>query len=56
MRGTLPAIEGEFNAPDGYSARVLVVARGATMIMVLVHARSGTDRLYKALESQLLIR
>jgi len=56
MRGTLPAIEGQFKAPDGYSARMLVVARGATMILIAVHAKSGTDRLYKALEAQLLIR
>ncbi len=56
MRGPLPAIEGEFKAPDGYSARILVVAPGSTMILVVVHAKTGTDRLYKALEASLLIR
>ena len=47
---TLPAIEGRFDAPDGYRADVLIVASGSRLIMLLVHAKTGTDRLYKALE------
>jgi hypothetical protein len=56
MRGAQPAIEGRFNAPDGYRAHLLVVASGSTLIMLIVHAKMGTDRLYKALEASLVVR
>ena len=56
MRGSQPAIEGRFNAPDGYKAHLLVVSSGSTLIMLIVHAKTGTDRLYKALETSLLVR
>jgi len=54
--GSLPALEVKFKAGDGYSGRMLVIASGSSLIMVLVHAKTGTDRLYKALEESLLIR
>ncbi len=53
---TLPAIEGRFDAPDGYRADVLVMASGSRLIMLLVHSKTGTDRLYKALEDSLIVR
>jgi len=53
---TLPAIEGHFDAPDGYRADVLIMASGSRLIMLLVHSKTGTDRLYKALEDSLIVR
>jgi hypothetical protein len=53
---TLPAIEGRFDAPDGYRADVLIMASGPRLIMLLVHSKTGTDRLYKALEDSLIVR
>ena len=40
----------------GYDARLLVVLSGSTLVVLLVHAKSGTDRLYQALEASLIIR
>jgi hypothetical protein len=56
MRDSLPAIEGHFNASDGYRAYILVVASGSTLIMLIVHSKTGTGRLYKALEDSLIVR
>jgi uncharacterized protein with ACT and thioredoxin-like domain len=53
--GSMPAIEGRFKGPDGYGARILVVASGAKVFEVVVHAKSGADRLLKAFESSLTI-
>ena len=55
-RGTLPAIEGRFKDPHGYTARILVVVSNSSLIVLVVHAKSGADRLYKALETSLIIR
>jgi hypothetical protein len=55
-RDTLPAIEGRFDAPDGYRADVLIMASGPRLIMLLVHSKTGTDRLYKALADSLIVR
>ncbi len=55
-RGSLPAVEGRFQASDGYRAHLLVVASGSTLIVLMVHSRTGTERLYKALEASLIIR
>ncbi len=55
-RDTLPAIEGSFKAGDGYRAHVLIVGSGSTLIMLLVHSKTGTDRLAQALEDSLIIR
>ena len=32
---------GQFKRPDGYQARLLVVATGTSLILVVVHAKSG---------------
>jgi hypothetical protein len=56
MHGAEPAIDVKFKAGDGYSGRMLVVANGGSVVMLIVHAKSGTDRLFKALEESLLIR
>ena len=53
--GSEPAMEVKFKAGDGYAGRMLVIASGKSLIMVIVHAKSGTDRLYKALEESLII-
>ncbi len=54
--GSLPAIEARFAQPDGSRAHLLVVSSGTTIIVLFVHAKTGTDRLYKALEDSLIIR
>jgi len=54
--GVLPAIEGHFNAPDGYRAEILVVSNGWSLVLLIVHSKTGTDRLFKALEDSLIIR
>ena len=56
MRGPRPAIEGTFTAPDGYKAHLLVVSTGSSFIMIIVHSKTGTERLYKALEASLVVR
>lgn len=56
MRGSLPALEGKIQGPNGYRVRMLIVASGATMVMLVVSSKSGTDRLYKALEDSLVVR
>ncbi|HEV7526266.1 MAG TPA: hypothetical protein VGP92_14940 [Acidimicrobiia bacterium] len=56
MRGALPALEGQFTLPHDIKAHLLIVASGNAMVMLIVGARSGTDRLYKALETSLIIR
>ena len=55
-RGPLPAIEGKFKDAHGYPARMMVVLSGSSLIVLLVHAKSGVDRLYKALDESLIIR
>ena len=55
-RGTLPAIEGQFKDSHGYQARMMVVLSRSSLIVLLVHAKSGVDRLYKALDASLIIR
>jgi hypothetical protein len=35
---------------------VLIMASGPRLIMLLVHSKTGTDRLYKALEDSLIVR
>lgn len=54
--GAEPALDVRFKAGDGYSGRMLVISTDSAIVMVLVHAKTGTDRLYKALEDSLLIR
>ena len=50
-RGGLPAIDAKLKAPDGYSAHVLVLLGGDKLYVLLVHAKTGTDRLYRALDA-----
>jgi hypothetical protein len=49
-RGGLPAIDAKFKAPDGYSARVLVVLKHSRIYVLFVHAKSGTDKLFDAFD------
>jgi hypothetical protein len=53
-RAGLPAIDAKFKAPDGYSAHVMVVLDGSRMYMLFVHAKTGTDRLFRALDESFL--
>jgi hypothetical protein len=55
-RNSNPAIEGSFKLPDGYDAKVLAVSTGSTLILAVVHAKTGTGRLFKAFEDSLIIR
>jgi hypothetical protein len=55
MHGSQPALDARFNV-NGHVAHMLVVASDASVILLLVYAKSGTDRLYKALDDSLLIR
>ena len=40
----------KFKAPDGYTAHVLVMLSGSRLYMLFVHAKNGTDKLFKALD------
>jgi hypothetical protein len=50
-RGGYTAVEATFKASDGYSAHGLVMIHGTRMYMEFVHAKTGTDRLFKALDA-----
>lgn len=56
MRGTLPAVEGRVDAGGGRHAHMLIVASDTALVLIAVAAKSGTDRLYKALEASLVVR
>lgn len=56
LHGSMPAIEGRFKDSRGFGAHMLVVLDGPDLIVLLVHAKSGVDRLYKALDASLIIR
>jgi hypothetical protein len=49
-RGGLPALEATFKAPDGYQARGLVMLDHSWLFVFLVHAKTGTNKLFDALE------
>jgi hypothetical protein len=55
MHGSQPALDARFKA-NGHVAHMLVVATDSSVILLMVYAKSGTDRLYKALDDSLLIR
>jgi hypothetical protein len=50
-RDGLPAMEAHVHASDGYSARVLVVLSQQRLFMLVVHAKSGVDKLFDALNA-----
>jgi ABC-type phosphate transport system auxiliary subunit len=54
MRDKLPAVEGRFNR-NGVHAHMLIVASGSALVLIAVTAKSGTDRLYNALEASLIV-
>ncbi|MDQ1383817.1 MAG: hypothetical protein QOG65_1196 [Actinomycetota bacterium] len=54
MRDKLPAVEGRFNR-NGVHAHLLIVASASALVLIAVSAKSGTDRLYKALEASLIV-
>ncbi len=55
-RDNLPAMDAHLKARDGYSMELLAVASGSTLIVIGVHAKTGTPRLFKALEDSLILR
>jgi hypothetical protein len=54
MRDKLPAVEGRFNL-NGLHAHMLVVASDSALVLIAVQAKTGTDRLYRALEASLIV-
>ena len=55
-RDNLPAIGGASQGAGRLPRGLLVVASGATLIVLGVHAKTGTSRLFKALEDSLIVR
>jgi hypothetical protein len=55
MHGAQPAIDARFKV-NGHVGHMLAVATDSSIILLFVFAKSGTDRLYKALDDSLLIR
>ena len=49
-RGGLPAIDATFEAPDGYTARELILLAGNHIDLLFVHAKTGVDKLFHALD------
>ncbi len=50
-RGGFATVDATFKARDGYTARGLVMVHGSVLYMEFVHAKTGTDRLFKALDA-----
>jgi hypothetical protein len=55
MHGSQPAIDARFKV-DGHVGHMLAVATDSSIILLIVYAKSGTDRLFKALDDSLIIR
>jgi hypothetical protein len=53
-RGGVPGIDAKFKAPDGYSAHIVVLVDGSRLYMLFSHAKTGTDRLFKALDESFI--
>jgi hypothetical protein len=51
----VPGIDVHVKVHDGYSARFLVLMSGSRIYLLGVHAKRGTDRLYNALVSSLIM-
>jgi len=49
-RGGMPALHATFKAPDGYTAEAEVVLEGRWLFVLFVHAKTGTSKLYGALD------
>jgi hypothetical protein len=49
-RGGLPAIDATFKAKDGYSAREMILLAGGHIDLLFVHAKTGVDKLFHALD------
>jgi hypothetical protein len=50
-RGGLPALDAIFKAKDGYSAHIMVILDTRYVYMLIVHSKSGTERLFNALNT-----
>ena len=48
-------VEVRAKVSDGYSARLMVLSSGRRIFLLGVHAKTGTDRLYKALVDSLVL-
>lgn len=55
-RGGLPAVDAQVKGPDGYGARVEVIIWNNRMYLFGVHAKSGVDRLFVAMDKSLELR
>jgi hypothetical protein len=53
--GSQPAIDARFKV-NGHVGHMLAVATDSSIILIFVYAKSGTDRLFKALDESLIIR
>jgi len=51
----VPGIEVHVKVHDGYNARFLVLMSGSRLYLLGVHSKRGTDRLYNALVSSLVM-
>jgi hypothetical protein len=54
-RGGLPALDASIKGPDGYRARVLVMASNNKMYVLFALAKTGTDKLFDALDESFVV-
>jgi hypothetical protein len=54
-RGGLPAVDATIKSPDGYGARVMVIVWDNKLYLFGVHAKSGVDRLFAAMDKSLTL-
>ena len=48
-RGGFPALDARFKAPDGYTAHAIVFMNSRELYVLFVHAKTGTEKLFQAL-------
>ena len=54
MRARFPRSRAA-STTDGVHAHMLIVASSSALVLIVVSAKSGTDRLYQALETSLIV-
>jgi hypothetical protein len=55
MHGAKPAMDARFKT-NGHVGHMLVIATDSSIVLLFVYAKTGTDRLFKALDESLLVR
>ena len=55
-RGAAATLETRFKMGDGYAAHILVMMTGSHIYVLYVHAKTGADRLYSALDKSFQAR